>query len=77
MSVIQSPCNLICSIDMTTGHCFGCGRTSQEIGAWTIYTHKQRRDIMDELPERLEYIERKPRKETRRQRMAREKDETS
>lgn len=68
---IQSPCILVCSIDMATGFCHGCGRTRDEIGAWTLYSHEQRRQIMDTLPARIETIEKKPRRETRRQRMAR------
>lgn len=69
---MESPCILICSIDMVTGYCFGCGRTRDEIGSWTSYTDGERRSIMDSLPARLETVERKPRRETRRQRMARE-----
>lgn len=69
---MESPCILVCSIDMKTGYCFGCGRTRDEIGAWTTYSDQQRREIMAGLPARLETVERKPRRETRRQRMARE-----
>lgn len=69
---MESPCILICSIDMTTGYCFGCGRTRDEIGSWTTYTDGERREIMSGLAARLETVERKPRRETRRQRMARE-----
>lgn len=75
MASIESPCNLVCSIDLKTGYCFGCGRTGQEITAWVNYTPAKRREIMDILPERMELIERKPRRETRRQRMAREREE--
>jgi len=73
---MESPCILVCSIDMKTGYCFGCGRTRDEIGAWTLYTSEQRRNIMDLLPARLETVERKPRRETRRARMARERVES-
>lgn len=73
MSVIQSPCTLVCSIDMKTGFCFGCGRTSSEIGGWMAYSHQERANIMDELEERLQSVEQKPRRETRRRRIAREK----
>jgi uncharacterized protein len=69
---MESPCILVCSIDDKTGYCFGCGRTSEEIGAWTTYTSTERREIMAELPKRLEGVERRPRRETRRSRMARE-----
>jgi predicted Fe-S protein YdhL (DUF1289 family) len=68
-----SPCILVCSIDQNTGYCFGCGRTSAEIGAWMSYSDDERRQIMEMLPERLTKVERKPRRETRRQRMARER----
>lgn len=70
---METPCILVCSIDMKTGFCFGCGRTRDEIGAWTLYTVQERREIMDSLPARLETVERKPRRETRRTRMARER----
>ena len=70
---MESPCILVCSIDDRTGYCFGCGRTQAEIGAWTTYTDQERRAIMGVLPQRLEGVERPPRRETRRSRMAREK----
>jgi predicted Fe-S protein YdhL (DUF1289 family) len=77
MTAIESPCILVCSIDMKTGYCFGCGRTRDEISGWISMTPETRREIMGELPARLETVERKPRRETRRSRMARERSETS
>jgi predicted Fe-S protein YdhL (DUF1289 family) len=75
MNIIESPCILVCAIDMKTGFCFGCGRTREEIGAWSIMSPETRRGVMAGLPERLETVERRPRRETRRSRMAREKQE--
>ncbi|MCB1446712.1 MAG: DUF1289 domain-containing protein [Rhizobiaceae bacterium] len=72
---MESPCILVCSIDDKTGYCFGCGRTREEIGAWTTYSSIQRREIMALLPARLEGVERRPRRETRRARIARERTE--
>ncbi len=72
--LMESPCILVCSIDMKTGYCFGCGRTREEIAGWVGYTDQQRRSIMEGLPARLETVERKPRRETRRARMARERE---
>ncbi|MGI6857045.1 DUF1289 domain-containing protein [Mesorhizobium sp. 1B3] len=71
---IESPCILVCSIDTKTGYCFGCGRTRDEIASWTDMTPQMRRDIMATLPARLATVERKPRRETRRARMARERN---
>ena len=71
-----SPCILVCSIDMKTGYCFGCGRTRDEIARWIDYSDAQRQSIMDTLAARLETVERKPRRETRRQRMAKERQTT-
>ena len=73
MTAIESPCILVCSIDDATGYCFGCGRTREEIGAWLTMTPELRRAVMAELPARLETVERRPRRETRRARMARER----
>jgi predicted Fe-S protein YdhL (DUF1289 family) len=41
------------------------------------YSHAERKQIMDGLEKRMETIEQKPRRETRRKRMAREKAQTS
>ena len=68
---IESPCILVCAIDMKTGYCFGCGRTRDEIGGWMTMSGTERRAVMDILPARLAEVERKPRRETRRTRMAR------
>ncbi|MHB0951882.1 MAG: DUF1289 domain-containing protein [Allorhizobium sp.] len=71
---MESPCILVCSIDVNSGYCFGCGRTGDEIASWTAYSTAERRAIMDTLPARLETVERKPRRETRRSRMARARE---
>ncbi len=71
-----SPCILVCSIDMKTGFCFGCGRTRDEIAGWIDYSDAERQSIMDMLAARIETIERKPRRETRRQRLAKERQTT-
>ena len=76
MTAIESPCILVCSIDMKTGYCFGCGRTRDEIASWLSMSPGERRTVMTELPARLATVERKPRRETRRARMARERGET-
>jgi predicted Fe-S protein YdhL (DUF1289 family) len=75
MSIIESPCILVCAIDNNTGYCFGCGRTREEIGAWSVMSADNRRTIMANLPARMETMERRPRRETRRARMAREKEQ--
>lgn len=76
MAAIESPCILVCSIDMKTGYCFGCGRTQGEISGWIAMTPDERRAVMAELPSRLETVERRPRRETKRARMAREREIT-
>ena len=67
---IESPCVLVCVMDPRTGYCFGCGRTRDEIAAWISLSPEQRRAVMDGLSARLETVERPPRRETRRRRMA-------
>ena len=73
MPAIESPCILVCSMDDATGYCFGCGRTRDEIAGWIELTPTMRRAVMEMLPARLETVERRPRRETRRARMARER----
>ena len=67
---MQSPCILVCQIDMATGFCFGCGRTRDEIAGWTAMTDSERSAIMAGLHARLETVERRPRRQTRRRAMA-------
>lgn len=71
MTEIDSPCILVCSIDLNTGYCFGCGRTRAEIASWIGMTKAERRAVMEALPARLETVERRPRRETKRARLAR------
>ena len=51
---IESPCKLICEIDITSALCKGCGRSREEIARWTRYTDQERRQIMAELTARIE-----------------------
>lgn len=74
MSGIESPCNLVCSIDLKTGYCFGCGRTGSEITQWVNYTSQERRNIMETLNARMDEVEKKPRRITRRQQIKQNKD---
>ncbi len=67
---MESPCILVCSIDDKTGYCFGCGRTRDELARWIEMTDAERRAVMDVLPARLETVERKPRRVTRRRMLA-------
>ena len=69
----SSPCNLVCTIDPKTSVCFGCGRTRDEIALWGSMSEETRLKIMDGLPDRLKGVERPARRETKRQRMARKK----
>lgn len=54
--MIESPCVLICQMDLESGHCFGCGRKREEIAMWTRYSDLQRKIIMHDLPKRLEKL---------------------
>lgn len=74
MTPVASPCILVCSIDLATGYCFGCGRTRDEIASWMTASEIERAEIVARLPARLATIERRPRRETRRARLARERE---
>lgn len=52
MAEIESPCTKVCTVDARSGLCLGCGRTIDEIGAWTRMSAEERRRIMAELPAR-------------------------
>ena len=66
---VKSPCVLVCSIEQKSGHCFGCGRTRDEIAGWLDFSGQMRDEIMSELPDRVAKLERRPRRVTKRARM--------
>lgn len=66
---IASPCILVCAIEPESGHCYGCGRSRDEIASWINFTPDTRAQIMEELPQRVSKLERRPRRVTRRSRM--------
>ena len=45
--VMKSPCVKICKLIDSV--CIGCGRTQDQIREWTIYTDKQRDEIIKEI----------------------------
>jgi predicted Fe-S protein YdhL (DUF1289 family) len=45
-------------VDPHSGHCIGCGRSRNEIAGWIAMTPDERREIMDELPERIKNVTR-------------------
>ncbi len=55
---IESPCILVCMLDTASGLCLGCGRTGDEIAAWTQLSPEARRSIMSTLSERLATLDR-------------------
>ena len=46
MEYIKSPCIKICRQD-SNGVCFGCQRTIEEIGNWSLYTDEQKLDVIE------------------------------
>ena len=54
---IQSPCKLICELDLEKSLCKGCGRSREEIAKWTRFSDAQRAFIMTELEGRLKDLD--------------------
>jgi uncharacterized protein len=48
----STPCIQVCILDAATGLCEGCGRTLDEIAAWSALSETERRRIMAELDKR-------------------------
>ena len=53
---IESPCIKVCAVDGQTGLCLGCGRSLKEIGGWMQLGDKGRAEVMQRLPDRLNYL---------------------
>jgi len=54
---IDSPCKLICTLDITSGVCTGCGRTREDVARWTRYSRAQKAFANIEAKKRLKGIE--------------------
>ncbi|MFG1422216.1 DUF1289 domain-containing protein [Roseixanthobacter liquoris] len=53
---IATPCVKICQVDPLSSLCLGCGRTTQEIGAWISMSAERRAAVMAQLPARLQRL---------------------
>ena len=49
---IQSPCIKICVIHSSEQLCTGCHRTIEEISSWSRLSSEQRKQIIEERPNR-------------------------
>lgn len=54
---VESPCVLVCTLDLESGWCFGCGRTREEIANWTAMSAEERSTVMAALPARCGTLE--------------------
>jgi len=50
----ESPCKLICTLDITVGVCTACGRTRDDIAGWSNYSRAQRALANIEAKKRLQ-----------------------
>ena len=51
---VPSPCVSVCVLDPAgTNVCIGCGRTLDEVAAWSQMTNAQRREVVAHAPARL------------------------
>ncbi|HEY3327376.1 MAG TPA: DUF1289 domain-containing protein [Novimethylophilus sp.] len=52
MPTILSPCNGICRINVRSGMCESCFRTSEEIKAWPSMSDERRHQLLQVLEQR-------------------------
>jgi uncharacterized protein len=50
---VSTPCINVCILDPLSALCIGCGRTGEEITAWSTMSEPERIAIMAELGQRL------------------------
>ena len=53
MPTVSTPCINVCVLDPLSALCIGCGRTGEEIAAWTTMSETERLAVMADLPQRL------------------------
>jgi len=52
----DSPCKLICTLDISSGVCTGCGRTRADIAGWVNYSRAQRAFANIEAAKRMQAL---------------------
>lgn len=52
MNAVPSPCNDVCTIHVGSGFCVGCGRTIDEIVAWSRLDDAAKLRVWSLLPQR-------------------------
>jgi len=50
---VDSPCIRLCTLDLASDTCYGCGRTLREIEWWTRFSEAEREEVLARLPARL------------------------
>ena len=50
--MIDSPCTDICTTDLESDLCIGCGRNLNEIANWLFFTEKQKKIVLQDLKRR-------------------------
>ena len=51
--MVPSPCRNICVMHGPSGLCVGCGRTLDEIAAWSVLDDAAKRAVWTQLPQRM------------------------
>ena len=49
---VPSPCTSVCRMDALTRWCEGCGRSLDEIAAWSVLDDDEKRAVWRELAQR-------------------------
>ena len=52
VSSSESPCTSTCELDQASVYCVKCGRSTQQIQDWSIYTHDQKKEIVKQLKQK-------------------------
>jgi len=53
---VESPCKLICTLDLASSICTGCGRTREDIARWLHYSKAQRAFANIEAAKRMKAL---------------------
>lgn len=56
---VESPCIKICVVHPQARICTGCFRTIEEISGWARMSSDERRDIVDDLPNRTAHLKKR------------------
>ncbi len=52
---IESPCRRVCFLAEDLTYCKGCGRTTEQIRRWWMFTEEEKKSVLEDAETRIDH----------------------